>query len=114
MDECVMWVDFSCINQDKDPAGELKQLASIVSLCDCLLTPIHEKGDYQLPPVFKNWYEDYSAPSWNQGEHAYLNRGTCLFYPRRLKCWIVVVHQHQTNKQTTNKPINKNSQPGAE
>jgi hypothetical protein len=43
MANCYIWLDYGCINQDGDPAGELKQLDDIVKMCDCILTPIVDK-----------------------------------------------------------------------
>jgi hypothetical protein len=43
MEECFIWCDYGCIDQSKDPAGELKQLDKIMELCDCIFTPIYDK-----------------------------------------------------------------------
>lgn len=40
---CYVWLDFGCINQNGNPAGELKQLDKIVQSSDCIFTPIGEK-----------------------------------------------------------------------
>jgi hypothetical protein len=37
---CYVWLDFGCINQNGNPAGELKQLDKIVQSSDCIFTPI--------------------------------------------------------------------------
>ena len=39
---CYVWLDFGCINQNGNPAGELKQLDMIVKSSDCIFTPIGE------------------------------------------------------------------------
>lgn len=79
MKECYVWLDFGCINQDGNPAGELEQLDKIVQCCDCIFTPIldREHASWQLPANFKNWFVEYQAKLWNDGPHAYLNRGWC-------------------------------------
>ena len=40
MKDCYLWMDYSCINQDGDPAGELLYLDQLVANADCLFTPI--------------------------------------------------------------------------
>ena len=52
MKQIYIWNDFSCINQDGNPAGELQQLDKIVEMCDCLITPI---VDLDLDE-HKRWY----------------------------------------------------------
>jgi hypothetical protein len=42
MTECHVWLDFSCINQDGDPTGELKDLDNIVGWADAMFTPIYQ------------------------------------------------------------------------
>eukprot|EP01041_Mallomonas_annulata_P004389 gene4389-8738_t len=39
MTECYVWLDFACMDQDGNPAGELKQLDTIVQTADCIFTP---------------------------------------------------------------------------
>ncbi len=39
MKHCYLWIDFTCINQNQDPAGELKFLDDIVAVSDCIFTP---------------------------------------------------------------------------
>jgi hypothetical protein len=84
---CYLWCDFSCIDQDGDPAGELKQLDQIVSVCDCIFTPLHdpnhENRDYHVTDGVFDWYKEFHAYAWNGGDHSYLNRGWCrieMFY----------------------------------
>lgn len=38
MNHCYLWLDYACINQDRDAAGELKQLDKIVQMSDCIFT----------------------------------------------------------------------------
>jgi hypothetical protein len=80
MTNCFLWLDFGCIDQDGDPAGELRQLDKIVQVCDCVLTPIFDKdpGGWDFPKVIRNYYDDYRSPSWSgQSPVAYLSRGWC-------------------------------------
>lgn len=74
--KCYLWLDFGCINQDGDPAGELKQLDEIVKNCDCLFTPIYGE-DTNRNIVVNNFYDDYHAAAWNKGPHSYTHRGWC-------------------------------------
>ena len=80
MTECYLWIDFSCMNQDADPCGELKQLDKIVQACDCIFTPIVDRDWRQwnaAVETIKNWLEDYRAPLWCDGQYAYVNRAWC-------------------------------------
>jgi hypothetical protein len=76
MVKCYVWLDFGCMNQDSNPAGELKQLDKIMQSCDCMFTPIvdHDQDPWELPLIMSNWYEEYASPLWNKGTTAYLNR----------------------------------------
>ena len=77
MKKCYIWLDFGCMNQDADPAGELKQLHDIVGSCDCLFTPIVQQSDFnwRFNPCYENIYVEYMADAWKTGPYAYLNRG---------------------------------------
>lgn len=76
MTKCYIWLDFGCMNQDADPAGELKQLHDIVGSSDCLFTPIVQSDfNWRFNPCYENIYLEYMAEAWNTGPHAYLNRG---------------------------------------
>lgn len=74
-----LWIDFCCINQDGDPAGELKQLDQIVAYSDCILTPLvdEEWDQWELDYTLGRIFVDYKAKRWNEGKYAYLNRGWC-------------------------------------
>jgi hypothetical protein len=85
MQNCYLWLDFGCIDQDGDPAGELKMLDKIISVCDCLFTPIFDKDheQWKLPSAVSNMYDDYLSSAWNGQQFSYLNRGWCrieMFY----------------------------------
>jgi len=77
MTECFVWLDFGCIDQNGNPAGELKQLDQIVASSDCIFTPIHDTEVWELPRVVKDMYAEYKAKLWLNGPHAYINRGWC-------------------------------------
>jgi hypothetical protein len=85
MEKCYIWVDFGCIDQSQDPAGELKQLNKIVESMDCILTPIFDPDfdKWELNDVYRGMFEAYEAQSWKVGNYAYLNRAWCrmeMFY----------------------------------
>jgi hypothetical protein len=85
MKHCYVWCDFGCIDQSKDPAGELKQLNKIVESMDCLLTPIIDEDydKWDLKDVHRGMFVAYEAANWNKGDYAYINRAWCrmeLFY----------------------------------
>ena len=79
MKDIYIWIDYGCINQNADPAGELKQLDKIVQACDLVLTVItdNEWNEWEFPSSIDNWYKDYKSKSWNDGDYAYLNRCWC-------------------------------------
>ncbi len=69
------------MDQDGNPAGELKQLDEIVRCSDCIFTPVHGVAD--LSDVFYDIYMDYKLPAWNAAQFGYVNRGWCrveMFY----------------------------------
>jgi hypothetical protein len=85
MQNCYLWMDFGCIDQDGDPAGELKKLDKIVGVCDCLFTPIFDRDheQWKLPTSTSDIYDDYLSSAWNGHPFSYLNRGWCrieMFY----------------------------------
>jgi hypothetical protein len=85
MQNCYLWLDFGCIDQDGDPAGELRMLDKIISVCDCLFTPIFDKDheQWQFPAAIYNYYDDYLSSVWNGQQFSYMNRGWCrieMFY----------------------------------
>jgi hypothetical protein len=73
------------MDQDGDPAGELKQLDEIVRNSDLIFTPICDKdcGTWEMPIKVFNWYKDYKAAAWSGERFGYVNRGWCrveMFY----------------------------------
>jgi hypothetical protein len=83
IENCYVWLDYGCINQDCDPAGELKQLDKIMEYSDYIFTPIAGQSNWDLPTTINNWYVDYRAEGWVADKHGYVNRGWCrveMFY----------------------------------
>lgn len=81
MVRCYVWLDFGCMDQDGNPAGELKQLDEIVRVSDCIFTPLY--GVAELSTSISNIYEDYKLPAWNGDKFGYTSRGWCrveMFY----------------------------------
>jgi len=74
--ECYIWLDFGCMDQDGNPAGELKQLDEIMRNCDCIFTPIFGENRNTATTI-ANYYDDYHAAAWNEGEFSYTQRGWC-------------------------------------
>ena len=75
-----IWLDFSCMDQNGNPAGELKQLDKIVEMCDCLLTVIVDPDHataWDYPSTIDNWFTQYRATRFNEGRYAYVNRAWC-------------------------------------
>lgn len=75
--EVFVWIDFGCINQDDDPAGELEQLYHIIEMSDCLFTPIVDPNPLWEYGKSKNTYAHYKAAAWSEGPHSYLQRAWC-------------------------------------
>ena len=70
------------MDQDGNPAGELKQLDEIVRNADCIFTPIHGENRNTSRSI-DNFYDDYHAAAWNEGPYSYTQRGWCrveMFY----------------------------------
>jgi hypothetical protein len=81
MPRCFVWLDFGCMDQDGNPAGELKQLDEIVRMSDCIFTPVY--GVAEFPDVLNDYYKDYSLAAWNAPRFGYTSRGWCrveMFY----------------------------------
>lgn len=80
MQHCFIWLDFSCINQNDNPARELNGLVKIMEISDCILTPVmdqeHDKWDYPSDGCV-NDYTQYAAPRFSIGPYAYTNRAWC-------------------------------------
>ncbi len=98
MEKCYIWLDFGCIDQDGNPAGELKMLDKIVEISDCIFTPIYDPDptSWKLPPFINNMYKEYASPAWIGTPHSYLNRGWCrveMFYAAN----IPLFNPHATN-----------------
>jgi len=77
--KCYVWLDYGCINQDANPAAELKQLDKIVSQCDVIFTPIvdPEHADWEIVDPWRGLTQAYLAKNWREGDHSYLNRAWC-------------------------------------
>lgn len=85
MDHCYIWLDYGCIDQNADPAGELKLLDKIVMISDCIFTPIHDTDSeaWELSKSVDDWFKEYKSSAWNGNQFSYLNRGWCrieMFY----------------------------------
>jgi hypothetical protein len=84
MKNCFLWLDYGCIDQNGDPAGELKQLDKIVEVCDCLLTPIYDENHASwIMPTSGSLFEIYQSTGWRGTDYSYVNRGWCrveMFY----------------------------------
>lgn len=81
MNKCFVWMDFSCVDQKnrQELDKSFKRYDKIMECCDLMFTPIVDHNRrWDLPMSgSKDLFQDYQAPLWNQGEHAYLNRRWC-------------------------------------
>jgi hypothetical protein len=85
MEKCYVWLDFGCIDQDGNPAGELKMLDKIVQISDCIFTPVYDANvdSWKLPDQISDMYTEYASPAWVGHPYSYLNRCWCrieMFY----------------------------------
>jgi len=105
MSHCYVWLDFGCINQDGDPAGELKQLDKIVQVCDTIITPIVDNAfrEWELELSGKGYFEDYKAAAWREGNYAYVNRSWC----RMEMLYAANVELHEATLGGTSPRLNK-------
>jgi hypothetical protein len=44
LEECYVWIDYSCLDQEVNPVLGLEELDSIMSCCDCIFTPIVDRS----------------------------------------------------------------------
>lgn len=73
-----MWIDYSCLDQDKKPASEINQLKKILQLCDCIFTPIVDPiHNWEYQETTQGLFHDYKADGWNKDHNSYLKRGWC-------------------------------------
>jgi hypothetical protein len=84
-ERCYIWLDYGCINQSADPAGELRQLDKIIGVCDCLFTPNYDAdhASWDIPNLPRNPFDFDLSPGWRGNSFSYLNRGWCrveMFY----------------------------------
>lgn len=79
MKSTYVWIDYGCINQDGNPAGELKQLDAIMKVSDVMLTPIWDPQHRQWnkPASIGNWLLDYKAQGFQHDVQGYVNRAWC-------------------------------------
>jgi hypothetical protein len=80
IENCYLWIDFGCLDQDGNPAEDLKKmLYKIVQVCDCLFTPIYEieHSIWEFPSANDNLYDRYVSPAWQGTPRSYLNRAWC-------------------------------------
>lgn len=77
--KCYLWIDFSCINQDLDPAGELQFLDLLVRVCDFMVTPVvdYKHNEWKVEKSFHNWFEAYKAVAFRGSRYSYLSRAWC-------------------------------------
>jgi len=75
MNDCYIWMDYCCLDQNKKPRKEIEtqKLSEIMKLCDCILTPIvdhnHEDWEYSSS-VIPDWIKDYKSTKFS-GENKY-------------------------------------------
>ena len=76
---CYLWLDYSCMNQDGNPAKDMEYLDLVMRLSDLVITPVVDvKWDkWKVPGQSANWYEAYQAETFKGTRFSYLNRAWC-------------------------------------
>lgn len=66
MNKCYLWLNVGCMDSESNPYFILRDLSSLIEICDCIFTPILGENISSLD-YFKNvtsWYEEYEANDW--------------------------------------------------
>jgi hypothetical protein len=76
---CYLWIDYSCIDQEGTPALELNHLKEIISVCDCVFTPVVDDnpGAWEFEHRRPDLYHDIRSPFWAHESAGYINRAWC-------------------------------------
>ena len=80
-----VWLDFGCINQDGDPAGELKQLDEIVKCMDIAFTPLPRllsDGDEEPWHIYLSFCGTYTFDFENDYGAAWRGKDPCAYISR--------------------------------
>lgn len=73
-----VWIDYGCMDQNVDPAGELKQLDKIVEISNCMFTPIVDSNREEWKfEDYTDLFKRYKASNFNVGPFSYLHRAWC-------------------------------------
>mmetsp|Transcript_17494 Transcript_17494/g.29324 ORF Transcript_17494/g.29324 Transcript_17494/m.29324 type:complete len:403 (+) Transcript_17494:55-1263(+) len=89
IEDCYVWIDYSCLNQTINPVQDIEELDTIISACDCIFTPLIATLD-EVEPVHEvdimpetsstmATVEGYRMTAWSQ----FLRRSWCrleMFY----------------------------------
>lgn len=70
MKTCFVWMDKCCLRQNAD-VNELTNLSVILSLVDCIFTPIASECVF-LKPVIEQWDAEYPCAEWNHPSEGFL------------------------------------------
>eukprot|EP01036_Dinobryon_divergens_P036820 gene36820-48017_t len=92
MSECYVWLDFGCMDQDGNPAGELKQLDTIVQTADCIFTPIYDNNVKE-----RNWPTVIHNRCWCRVEMFYAANIPNCNDEQRIQKFSVGFKSHVTN-----------------
>jgi hypothetical protein len=69
---CYIWIDKCCIVQNEN-INELTDIMQILSLCDCILTPISTESSFDKN-IIDNYTSDYTCVEWNDVDCGYINQ----------------------------------------
>lgn len=73
-----IWLDYGCLNQNRNPTESFSLLPDIMFLSDCLFTPIVDNdGEWSYESTSYGPIVDYKASAFQTGTVGYLNRAWC-------------------------------------
>lgn len=87
--ECYIWMDYGCINQDYDPAAELRILDRIIELSDIIFIPIVDKDHHTWELVNPRKTDCFLAHNWGAYNSNH-ERVQCIceaLRARGIMCW---------------------------
>jgi hypothetical protein len=77
-EDIYLWLDYGCLNQNRNPTEMFHLLTDIIYLSDCLFTPIVDNdGSWIYEQTSFGPMVDYKADAFQTGTDAYVNRAWC-------------------------------------
>jgi len=108
MSGCYIWIDCGCVDQNSDPATDLKLMDEIMMLSDCVFTPIVDENyqnDWIMPSASstRKFFDEYRSSGWTGGRSAYLSRAWCrleMLYAQHIPLMEEDIHDTRMRKMS--------------